>query len=276
MVDLRKRRGTLVIISLVLCTVVLIVLQISGRYGGDELHNVGLRPLSPWQRALHGIVDSVGTVFKNHVLLVNLKEENRQIREEVRRLKRENAELRESAQTLERLQRLLLLKAKVPAPMIAAEVVAYSPSAWFRTIVINKGQRDGVRKGLPVVTLEGVVGKVIRISPSSSVVLLVIDRNSSVDSLAQRTRTRGIVEGEGGGRCYLRYVPRTEDIQVGDHIVTSGLGGIFSKGLSMGEVVKVEKKAYGLFQDIEVMPSADLSRLEEVMVIISPAGAGEG
>jgi rod shape-determining protein MreC len=276
MVDLRKRRGALVIISLVLCTVVLIVLQISGRYGGDELHNVGLRPLSPWQRALHRIIDSIDSVFKNHVLLVNLKEENRHIQEEVRRLKRENADLRESTQTLERLQRLLLLKAKVPAPMIAAEVVAYSSSAWFRTIVINKGQRDGMRKGLPVMTWEGVVGKVMRISSTSSVILLVIDRNSSVDCLVQRTRTRGILEGEGGGRCFLRYVPRTEDIQVGDHIVTSGLEGIFPKGLSMGEVVRVEKKAYGLFQEIEVMPSADLSRLEEVMVLVSPAREGEG
>ncbi len=276
MVDLRRRRGTLIILSLVLCALVLIVLQISGRYGGDALHNVGRRPLSPWQRAFHWVVGSARTVFQNYILLVNLKEENHQLREEVRRLKQENANLKESAQTLERLQRLLLLKARVPGAMVAAEVVAYSPSAWFRTIVINKGQRDGVKKGFPAVTLEGVVGKVIKVSSSSSVVLLVIDRNSSVDCLVQRTRTRGILEGEGGGRCYLRYVSRTEDIQVGDHVVTSGLEGIFPKGLSLGEVAKVEKKAYGLFQEIEIMPSADLGRLEEVMVIVRPTGEGEG
>jgi rod shape-determining protein MreC len=276
MVNLRRRRGTLIIISLVLCALVLIVLQISGRYGGDEFHKVGLRPLSPWQRAFHWVVGSARAVFQNYILLVNLKDENHQLQEEVRRLKQENADLKESAQTLGRLQRLLLLKARVPGAMIAAEVIASSPSAWFRTIVINKGQRDGVKKGFPVVTLEGVVGKVTRVSSSSSVVLLVIDRNSSVDCLVQRTRTRGILEGEGGGRCYLRYVSRTEDIQVGDHIFTSGLEEIFPKGLSLGEVVKVEKKAYGLFQEIEVMPSADLGRLEEVMVIVRPAREGEG
>lgn len=276
MLDLRRRRGTLIIISLVLCALVLIVLQISGRYGGDELHKVGLRPLSPWQRALHWVVGSVRAVFQNYILLVNLKDENHQLREEVRRLKQENADLKESAQTLGRLQRLLLLKAQVPGAMIAAEVIAFSPSAWFRTIVINKGQRDGVKKGFPVVTLEGVVGKVTKVSSSSSVVLLVIDRNSAVDCLVQRTRTRGILEGEGGGQCYLRYVSRTEEIQVGDHIVTSGLEETFPKGLSLGEVVKVEKKAYGLFQEIEVMPSADLGRLEEVMVIVRPAREGEG
>jgi rod shape-determining protein MreC len=275
MVNLRRRRGTLIIISLVLCALVLIVLQISGRYGGDEFHKVGLRPLSPWQRAFHRVVGSVRAVFQNYIHLVNLKDENHQLQEEVRRLKQENADLKESAQTLGRLQRLLLLKAQVPGAMIAAEVIASSPSAWFRTIVINKGQRDGVKKGFPVVTLEGVVGKVTRVSSSSSVVLLVIDRNSAVDCLVQRTRTRGILEGEGGGRCYLRYVSRTEDIQVGDHIFTSGLEGIFPKGLSLGEVVKVEKKAYGLFQEIEIMPSADLGRLEEVMVIVRPAREGE-
>jgi rod shape-determining protein MreC len=276
MLNLRRRRGTLIIISLVLCALVLIVLQISGRYGGDEFHKVGLRPLSPWQRAFHWVVGSARAVFQNYILLVNLKDENHQLQEEVRRLKQDNDDLKESAQTLGRLQRLLLLKARVPGAMIAAEVIASSPSAWFRTIVINKGQRDGVKKGFPVVTLEGVVGKVTRVSSSSSVVLLVIDRNSSVDCLVQRTRTRGILEGEGGGRCYLRYVSRTEDIQVGDHIFTSGLEEIFPKGLSLGEVVKVEKKAYGLFQEIEVMPSADLGRLEEVMVIVRPAREGEG
>jgi rod shape-determining protein MreC len=275
MADFRRRRRTIVIMCVLFCAVGLIVLQIGG-YEGEGLHNVGLRPLSPWQRAVHWIVDSVHAAFQRHVLLVNLKEENRLLQEELRRLKQENAELRESAQTLERLQRLLLLKGRVSAPMVAAEVVAYSPSAWFRTIVINKGQRDGVKKGFPVVTLEGVVGKVMRISYRSSVVLLVIDRNSAVDCLVERTRMRGILEGEGSGRCYLRYVPRTEDIQVGDRVITSGLGGVFPKGLSMGEVVRVEKKAYGLFQEIEVMPSADLSRLEEVMVIVTPVGEGEG
>ncbi len=193
----------------------------------------------------------------------------------MRRLKRENAELKDSAQALERLRRLLLLKERVPAPMIAAEVVAYSPSASLRTIVINKGQRDGVKKGMPVVTWEGVVGRVMRISSGTSIVLLVIDRNSSVDCLAQRTRVQGIVEGDGGSRCYVRYVLRAEDIQVGDHIFTSGLEGIFPKGLSMGAVVRVERKEYGFFQEVEVIPSVHFSRLEEVMVILSPGG-GEG
>jgi rod shape-determining protein MreC len=269
MADLRRRRGTLFIVILLVCAVLFISLQISDRYQGGFLHNLVLRIISPPQRAFHWTIASIRTFFKNRVLLIDLKKENLRLQEEVRRLQRENDEFRESAQAVERLQRLLLFKERVPAPMIPAEVIAYSPSAWSRTIVINKGLRDGVKEGMPVVTWEGVVGKVLRTSAGSSVIMLIIDRNSSVDVLVQRTRTRGIVEGDGGSRCQLEYVPRTDDMQIGDHIITSGLGGVFPKGLSMGEVVQVEKKEYGLFQTVAVRPSADFLRLEEVMVILS-------
>jgi rod shape-determining protein MreC len=276
MVDLRRRRGTLFIVILIFCAVVLVSLQLSGRYEGNPLHTLVLRVISPPQRVFHWVIASIRSVFQNHIVLVDLKQENLRLQEEVRRLQRENDELWESSYAAERLRRLLQLKARVPATMIPAEVIAYSPSAWFRTIVINKGLRDGVQKGMPVVTWEGVVGKVMRTSSGSSIILLVVDRNSSIDVLVQRTRTRGLIEGEGGSRCQLRHVPRTDDIEVGDHLITSGLGGIFPKGLSMGDVVRVERKEYGLFQEVEVRPSADCSRLEEVMVILRPPEKGEG
>jgi rod shape-determining protein MreC len=276
MVILRRRRSTLFIVILIVCAIVLISLQISGRYEGDPLHNLVLRVISPPQRVFHWGIASIRSVFQNYILLVDLKQENLRLQEEVCRLQRENDELRESVYAVERLQRLLQFKERVPATMISAEVIAYSPSAWFRTIVINKGLRDGVKKDMPVVTWEGVVGKVMRTSPGSSIILLVIDRNSSIDVLVQRTRARGIVEGDGGSRCQLQHVPRTDDIEAGDHLITSGLGGIFPKGLSMGDVVRVERKEYGLFQEVEVRPSADFSRLEEVMVILSPTPEGEG
>ncbi|UCC66687.1 MAG: rod shape-determining protein MreC [Deltaproteobacteria bacterium] len=274
--DLRRRRGTLVITLLIVCAVFLISLQISGRYGGDVLHSVILRFTSPCQRAFHWTIDSVCNLFQTYILLVNIKKENRRLQAELLRLQRENDELRESAEAVRRLRRLLLFKKQVSASMVPAEVIASSPSSWFRTIVINKGQRDGVRKGMPVVTWEGVVGQVIRTSPGSSIILLIIDRNSSVDALVQRTRTKGILEGEGGARCQLRYVPRTDEIQVGDRIVTSGLGGIFPKGLLIGKVVRVEKREYGLFQEVAVTPGAEFSRLEEVMVILRPVGEEGG
>lgn len=207
---------------------------------------------------------------------MNLKKENLHLQEKLLSVQKENYELRESVQAAKRLRRLLLFKEQVPAAMIPAEVIAYSPSAWFRTIVINKGRQDGVKKGMPVVTWEGVVGKVIKTSTDSSIILLIIDRNSSVDAMVQRNRRRGIFEGDGGPRCQLRYVPRMDDIKVGDFIVTSGLGGVFPKGLFLGKVVRVEKKEYGLFQEVEAGPGVDFSRLEEVMVILMQEGESKG
>jgi rod shape-determining protein MreC len=276
MVDLRRRRGTLVIVVLIIGAIVLISLQISGRYEGDPLHNLVLRVISPPQRVFHWAIASIRSVVQNYILLGDLKQENLRLQEEVRRLQRENDELRESVYAVQRLQRLLQFKERMPVAMIPAEVIAYSPSAWFRTIVINKGLHDGVEKDMPVVTWEGVVGKVMRVSPGSSIVLLIVDRNSSIDVLVQRTRTRGLVEGDCGSRCQLRHFPRTDDIEAGDHLITSGLGGVFPKGLSMGDVIKVERKEYGLFQEIEIRPSVDFSRLEEVMVILNPSEEREG
>ena len=276
MVDLRRRRGTLFMVVFIICAVVLVSLQLSGRYEGGLFHNFFLRVLSPPQRIFHGAVAAIRSVFQDYILLADLKEDNLRLQEEVRRLQRENTELRESAYAVKRLRGLLQFKERVPATMIPAEVIAYSPSVWFRTIVINKGIRDGVGKGMPVVTWEGVVGKVMRTTPGSSVIVLVVDRNSSIDVLVQRTRTRGILEGDGGSRCQLQHVPRTDDIVAGDLLITSGLGGVFPKGLSLGVVMSVERKEYGLFQEVEVRPSADFSRLEEVMVILSPTPEGEG
>ncbi|RLB05271.1 MAG: rod shape-determining protein MreC, partial [Deltaproteobacteria bacterium] len=222
MMRLRRRRGTFVIILLIASAIFLISLQFSGRYKGDFLYSLVTKIISPCQGTLHWAITSVGNLFQNYVLLVDLKEQNLRLQDQLRRLQKENEQLREYAQAVKRLRRLLLFKRQVPAVMIPAEVIAYSPSAWFRTIVINKGLRDGVRKGMPAVTWEGVVGRVIKVSSGSSTILLIIDRNSSVDALVQRTRTRGVLEGEGGPRCQLKYVPRTDEIRIGDRIVTSG------------------------------------------------------
>jgi rod shape-determining protein MreC len=276
MLDLRRHRAGLIIFLLILCAAFSIYLQLSGRSAGATLHTVGLQIVAPFQHAFRWGGNAVLSVFKNYIFLANLRGENRQLQEEISRLKQENNDLRESAQGFERLRNLLLLKERVPLTMITAEVLSSSPSAWLRTTVINKGERDGVKKDMPVVTWEGVVGRILRTSPHTAVVLLVIDRNSAVDALIQRTRTQGIVEGEGGSRCSVRYVPRGEDVQVGDTIITSGMEGIFPKGLSLGEVARVVKKDYGLFQEIEIAPSVHFSRLEEVMVIVTAIREREG
>jgi len=119
-----------------------------------------------------------------------------------------------------------------------------------------------------VVAKDGVVGQVIEAAPRTAKVLLIIDRNSAVDVMLQGRRTRAVMEGIGRrDTCILKYVPRTETVERGDRVITSGLGGIYPKGLLVGDVTGVWKEGYGLFQKVEIAPQVDFDRLEEVLVV---------
>jgi rod shape-determining protein MreC len=159
---------------------------------------------------------------------------------------------------------------------VTASIIANSASTWFQSCLLDKGSDDRVRKGMAVVTPLGVVGQVVSVTPRSAKVLLITDPNSGVDVLVQRTRARGIVSGSLENGPVLKYVKRSEDIQVGDRLVTSGLDGIFPKGVMVGTVVKVRKQNLGLFQYIEVMPAVHSGRVEEVMVVNNDPGQQRG
>jgi rod shape-determining protein MreC len=118
-----------------------------------------------------------------------------------------------------------------------------------------------------VIAPEGVVGQILKTAPYHSTVLLITDYSSAIDAIVQRTRAKAIVEGRGENRCQLKYLLRSEDVSVGDVAITSGLGGNFPKGLMVGEIRKVEKMEHGIFQYAELVPSVDLTKLEEVLVI---------
>jgi rod shape-determining protein MreC len=175
--------------------------------------------------------------------------------------------MREMVLSHERLRKLLQFRETLSSTLVAAEVVGRDPSSWFKSFTINKGEKDGVRKGMAVISPEGVIGQILKTAPSHSVVLLVTDYNSAIDSIIQRTRAKAIVEGGGENRCQLKYLLRTEDVVAGDRVVTSGLGGNFPKGLMIGEIRKVDKKGHGIFQYAELVPSVDFTRLEEVLII---------
>jgi rod shape-determining protein MreC len=151
--------------------------------------------------------------------------------------------------------------------MITAEVIGRDPSSWFRSVTINKGEMDGVNRGMAVISPDGVIGQVLKTSLHYATVLLITDYNSAFDAIVQRTRSKAIVEGKEENRCQLKYLLRTEDVVVGDMVITSGLGGKFPKGLRVGEIQRVEKKGYGVFQQAELVPSVDFTKLEEVLVI---------
>jgi len=189
-------------------------------------------------------------------------------------LERENLELRsllrqnqEISLQNKRLRKLLAFVDELDHSALPAQVIGEDGSHWARTIIIDKGTRSGLHSGFPVVAAAGVVGRIIKTAPDSSRVLLVTDASSAIAALTQRTRTRGVARGQGGGLS-IEYALRDSDIQIGDLLVTSGMGGVFPKGLPLGLVESVTKDQYGLFQQIIATPTVDFSHLEEVMVIV--------
>ncbi len=224
--------------------------------------------LSPFQRLYYAGVREIRDLAQNYVFLVGLREENTQLKKRVVELQRQNAALAEMTVANERLRRFLNFKEKIPKPTLPAELIGEDASSWFRTITINKGGIDGVRRGMVLVAAAGLVGHVISTSRDVSKVLLITDYNSSVDAICQASRARGIVQGKKGDLCDLNYVSRRDNVSPGERVITSGLGGRFPKGLIVGTVTRVEKKQYGVFQEVEVTPAVDFRRVEEVFVIL--------
>ena len=221
----------------------------------------------PLQQKTQGFIRWLKGVGERYIFLTRVQQENEALQRRVSALRQENNRLQEAILAQERLTKLYPLQAQHPSPAILAQVFARDPSSWFKTLLVDKGEREGVSKNMAVVVSEGVVGRVIEVSANTAKVLLVTDPNSAVDVIIQRSRAQGIMEGKVDEFGILKYVQKSDDVQVGDKVITSGLGGIFPKGLMIGTVTKVERKRPGVFQYVEVIPTVDFSRLEEVLIL---------
>jgi len=168
----------------------------------------------------------------------------------------------------QRLRELLGFKEKQPYSLIPVEVIAYDPHNYFKVIFIGKGKKEGIEKEMVVVNAQGLVGRVIEVYPHRAKVLLILDERSKIGVRDQRTRDMGILQGKGEkGVCELKYVLSRADVRVGDKIITSGLGGLFPKGIVVGKICAIKKDPNQLFQEIEVVPSVDFGKLEELFAI---------
>lgn len=208
-----------------------------------------------------------GGIWSDYVFLVGVREENKKLREELYQLQNENIQQREAVAALERLEAFLEFKEQNPYPMIAARVIGRDPTNWYRTMIIDKGEKDGIHVDMGVIVPRGVVGRVMKTAPGVSQIQLLTDRNSAVAGLIQRTRDEGIIEGTEKGLARIKYLPALSESQEGDLILTSGLAGSFPKGLLVGRIHRVKRQDRALFQGAEVTPMVDFSRLEEVLVI---------
>lgn len=234
----------------------------------NGIERIAISMIAPFQAVVANTLNSAEQVWNVYFSTVSTAEENIRLRRKLSEVEELNNRLHELEHENRRLKKLVNFTRSVEYRFVAAQVIARDPTPFFKTIMIDKGENDGVKKGMPVLVAEGVVGQTIRVAGRYSRILLITDRNSAVDSLVQDSRIRGVVKGDNSDRCHFRYALRKEAIEKGDMIVASGFDQVFPKGLKVGSVMEVKKGNSQLFQKVIVEPSVDFDRLEEVLVAV--------
>lgn len=194
-------------------------------------------------------------------------EENRRLRAELTTALVENQRYREIAEENKRLRDMLSLRADTPRYLAVARVIARGYDRFLNTIVIDKGEDAGIKKGMAVITTKGLAGKISLVRGDFSEVLLLTDPNFSVAVRLQESRAEGVIAGTGEDDCLLKYIPAEVKVQKEETVVTSGLDGVFPSGIPVGEVSLVREKGGGFFQEVHVTPFQQDMTIEEVLVL---------
>ncbi len=213
-------------------------------------------------RPFNAVGNVVSNLTASQETLDDLKKENAKLTAKV-------AKLKESSKTAERLEKLLGIQSTYSLTSTAARIIGASGDAWTSTVTIDKGTADGMSVNMPVASSAGAVGQIISTSRNTSTVRLLTDENSGISAMVQDTRAQGILQGQADGSLRLNYVTTDSDVSVGDIIVTSGIGGVYPKGLPLGTVTSVDKDVNSIYYTIVVRTSAQMENNEEVLVITS-------
>ncbi len=233
--------------------------------------------LTPPQRIVTGMSDTAHGAWRHYVALMGAQRESERLGRTVAELQGEVVRLNEVRQENDRLRALLAFQETIPQRTIVARVIANDPRAEFKSIMISRGARDGIEPLMPVVGPRGLVGRVGEVAARTSRVLLIVDPNSAVDAMVQRSRARGLIVGallrtefkHGFYLARLEYLRRVSDIRDGDVVVTSGLDRVFPPGIPVGTVSEVSTSRYGVFTEATVVPFENMAELQEVLVIAS-------
>jgi len=269
MLEFLRRNRLLATAALFLVLAAGMILRTGTSHGrDDQLGRIFLELMAPLERAGTFASRTVADAWASASGLLRARDEAEALRARVRRLEQDTARLAETEAENARLRTLLDFRKTLGGTLLTTRVIGHDAAGLSRTLVVDQGSAAGIAKGAAVLAPEGIVGQVFQVSPHAARVLLVSDHNSGVDAVVQRTRGRGIVEGTADGRCGLKFVKRTEDLQVGDLVVSSGLDGIFPRGLPIGHIEAVDKQGQGLFQYAQIEPAVDAERLEEVLVMV--------
>ena len=268
-VDFLKRN----ILPIIACLLIFISFRLTAASleKGSPLPSLGANLIgsiiAPAEKARYGVTQYVSDTWNRYVNLINIEDEHNSLLRQNKELEARIAALTEFEYENARLRELLNFGKASGFRSVGAAVIGRSSSSWVNSVTLDKGEKQGVKRGLPVVDGSAIVGQVIATTPNTSTVLLLTDSTSGIDAVIQSNRTTGVIEGNGTYRLSMRYVVKSSIVQPGDKIVTSGLDGIYPKGKLIGTVVRVEDAA-DMFKRIEVEPGMDLFRLEEVLVLI--------
>jgi rod shape-determining protein MreC len=222
--------------------------------------------VTPFEKVLHWVHSGSGNLWHNYFYLRGVRAENRELKAEIERLRLDQVRLNEDAAQARRLQALLAFKEQFISQTLPAQVIGSGGSEQSRIVYIDKGQHDGLKPDMAVITVDGIVGKVLKVFGSTSQVLLIDDQSSGVGAILEKSRLQGILRGTSAGEVVLERIMTDNAVQPGEEVRTSGGDRIFPKGLPVGTVTKVGNGA-DLFLSIRVRPAANLSKLEEVLVV---------
>ena len=271
----RNYKKVIFVVALLALALILLSYSLKHETGTGFVKKIVLEAAAPVHSVLSLAVKSVSDAWLRYVFLVGLQQDNRDLKKKIDELKAELILYHEGYLESQRLKKLLALKDSYNYHFVAAQVIAKEPAALSRIIMINKGSAHGLKAGMPVIAPPGLVGRLTDVSWHVSKVLLFIDESSNIDAILQGPRTQGIIRGVGSRGCELRYILKNQDVKEGEVVVSSGIGGVFPKGLLIGVVSGVVKHDTGLFLKISVTPFVDFSKLEEVLILSTDEEEGK-
>jgi rod shape-determining protein MreC len=276
LLDLRQRAGSLFVVVL-LGHVILISAQVQSKSGVPLIANVTFGVFAGVQRAVFSTISTVRNGWNSYVGLRGVHQENEQLKHQLATALFEVQRQRALAGRTAGLEQLLELRTHLDLETTGARVIAAGTTLDFRAMTIDKGSGDGLKPDMAVIAPQGVVGRIVATSHDAAQVQLLTDVNAACGVIVERSRAQGIVTGAGDKGFRLSKVSEVSDIQVGDEIVTSGIEGAFAiypKGFAVGRIESIHKKG-SAYDEIAVKPAVDFSRLEEVLVVLTPPPAGD-
>jgi rod shape-determining protein MreC len=262
----REARAVFVLIPLLIMHLVLLSLQIADPAGVLLIRKWVLMTQSPFINISSQISAAVRSVWTNYIELHGTREENSRLQETIRQLSLQQQQMEEMREENNRLHQLLSVTQLSPITTLGARVVARTPDFLSNVLYIDRGQKDGIRLNAPVMSGLGIVGRIVLVSNGDSQVQLITNPDASIGVMLEKTRLPGVLRGSGNSLLEMNYISNTEQVEAGDLVVTSGLDGVYPKGLPVGRVVE-SRKGNSVFLIIKVEPSTDLIHLEEVSVM---------